>query len=248
MEISLKLKSFVSLQNLIFGLGFLLFVPLELEIALSENAPPTLAQVNLSHCQPPLAGEYLLLVNTPTVENQERLRNSIPSEMSRIICTYNGEVVTRLGGLSTLDEADRWGQYVIEIVGLPAVIARPTTNIRTPVVEQPTMPVPPTSVPSANPAQPTGTLYNPQPLGRGYAVLVNYFNRPEVAGQLRDFLVKDVGLVSYLSRPYLLALHTQNMNEANQLLSRLSRQGFWGVVVDSQAVMLLTPKVVYEKP
>jgi hypothetical protein len=247
MEIPLNLKYFVSLQKLIFGLGFLLFVPLKQEIAFSENAPPTLAQVNLPHCQPPLAGEYLLLVNTPTVENQERLRNSIPSEMSRIICTYNNEIVTRLGGLSTLDEADRWGQYVIEIVGLPAVIARPTSNVRTPVIEPPLTP-PSNAVPSPNTAQPTGTLYNPQPLGRGYAVLVNYFNRPEVAGQLQDFLVKDVGLVSYLSRPYLLALHTQNITEANQLLSRLSRQGFWGVVVDSQAVMLLTPKVVSEKP
>jgi hypothetical protein len=246
MAISLQSQSFFSLQKLIFGLSFLCLMPLDLAMAMEKHQPLMLKQVNLPSCQAPLAGEYLLLVNTPTVENQERLNKSIPSEMSRIICTYNGEIVTRLGGLSTLDEADRWGQYVIEIVGLPAVIARPTNTVRTPVVEPPPLyNPPPTSVPNPNPSQPTGTAYNPQSLGRGYAVLVNYFNRPEVAGQLRDFLVKDVGLVSYLSRPYLLAVHTQNITEANQLLSRLSRQGFWAVVVDSQGVMLLTPKVTY---
>jgi hypothetical protein len=248
MKSSLNFKSFFCFQKLIFSLGLLSFSFLPLELGLNQkNASVVLAQVNIPSCQAPLAGEYLLLVNTPTVETQQRLANSVPREMSRIICSYNEEIVTRLGRLSTLDEADRWGQYVIEIVGLPAVIARPTQTVRTPVVEPPTGGTPPpiATVSNANPTNPPTSGYNPQALGQGYAVLVNYFNRPEVAGQLKDFLVRDVGLVAYLSRPYLLALYTSNITEANQLLTRLSRQGFWAVVVDSQGVMLLTPRVQY---
>lgn len=246
-KFSLNFKSFLSFQKLIFWGSFLTLLPLG--TGLWGKTAPTfaqVAQVDLPSCQAPIAGEFLVLVNTPTVESQERLRNSVPSEMNRIICKYNGEAVTRLGGLSSIDEADRWGQYVIEIVGLPAVIARPSQTVRTPVVEPPPSnnPPPTTTVPTTS-TTPSTVAYNPQSLGQGYAVLVNYFNRPEVAGQLRDFLVKDVGLVAYLSRPYLLALQTNNLTVANQLLSRLSRQGFWAVVVDSQGVMLLSPTVRY---
>jgi len=43
---------------------------------------------------------------------------------------------------------------------------------------------------------PPGTLaYNPKPL-EGYAVLVDYFNHPEVVTQVRQLLGTDVGLVS----------------------------------------------------
>ncbi len=243
-KFSLNLKSFLSFQKLIFWVSFLTFLPFG--TGLLGKTGLLVAQVDLPTCQAPIAGEFLVLVNTPTVESQERLRNSVPSEMNRIICKYNGEAVTRLGGLSSIDEADRWGQYVIEIVGLSAVIARPSQSVRTPVVDPPPSnnPPPTTIVPTTN-TTPSTIAYNPQSLGQGYAVLVNYFNRPEVAGQLRDFLVKDVGLVAYLSRPYLLALQTNNLTTANQLLSRLSRQGFWAVVVDSQGVMLLSPTVRY---
>jgi hypothetical protein len=76
-------------------------------------------------------------------------------------------------------------------------------------------------------------------------VLVNYFNRPETANELRTITGKEVGLGVYLGNPYLLALQTNNMAEANQLLMRLTNQGFWAVVADSQRVIVLTSQVRY---
>jgi hypothetical protein len=81
--------------------------------------------------------------------------------------------------------------------------------------------------------------YNPQPLGDGYAVLVDYFNQPEVAAQVKQLLGSDVGLVSYGQRPYLLAVYTTSQRKADSMLRQLSDRGFWSMVVDSRRVTLL---------
>jgi hypothetical protein len=107
---------------------------------------------------------------------------------------------------------------------------------------------PPTQTSPTAPTSGSSPTFDPQPLDPGYAVLVNYFNEPETASQLRDALEKEIGLVSYLARPYLLALQTPREAEANQLLQQLSQQGFWAVVVNSDRATLLTPKVEYSEP
>ncbi|MCL1474850.1 hypothetical protein [Argonema antarcticum] len=85
--------------------------------------------------------------------------------------------------------------------------------------------------------------YNPKPLGTGYAVLIDYFNQPELAERVQQALGKNVGLVSYGQRPYLLALHTSNQKDATDTLKALSDRGFWVMVVDSQKVTLLRSQV-----
>lgn len=91
---------------------------------------------------------------------------------------------------------------------------------------------------------PTATSrYSPQPLGAGYAVLVDYGNRPEVAIELRQALSRDVGLVAYGQRPYLLAVQTADLAAANQVLQTLTGRNFTALIVDSQSAVLLTPVV-----
>ncbi|MCU0569224.1 MAG: hypothetical protein MUF49_21950 [Oculatellaceae cyanobacterium Prado106] len=89
----------------------------------------------------------------------------------------------------------------------------------------------------------TTSQFNPQPLGEGYAVLVNYFNRPEVANDVRQVVNRSVGLVSYEQQPYLLASFTSDSAAASRVLSLLSDRGFVAVIVDSRRAILLTPSV-----
>lgn len=184
------------------------------------------AIAQLPECQPPQTGEYLVLVPTPTRELQQLVRRTLPQTGTMGVCRYVGDTVTRIGGFGRLEDADKWGRFVRTIAGLNAVVVQP------PAGNSPSSPRP-------------VAAYNPQPLGAGYAVLVDYFNRPEVANQVRQVLGRDVGLVSYFSRPYLLAIYTQDQSEANALLRQLSDRGFSALVVDSSRAVLLTPAVRY---
>lgn len=89
----------------------------------------------------------------------------------------------------------------------------------------------------------TGLGYRPQALGRGYAVLVDYFNDPNVAIALQESLGSSVGLVVYQQRPYLLATLTSDAAIAVSLLQSAGDAGFTTMVVNGQTVMLLTPQV-----
>ena len=103
-----------------------------------------------------------------------------------------------------------------------------------------------TSTPNANAAgaaNPTPVAYNPQPLSAGYAVLVNYSDRPEVAAELSKAIAHSVGLAVYNQRPYLLAIQTTDQAAAIALLKTLSDRGFTAEMVDSQQVVLLAPAV-----
>ncbi|MEC4984391.1 MAG: hypothetical protein SAJ37_14765 [Oscillatoria sp. PMC 1068.18] len=245
-------------------------------IGITAIAEPILAQAGLPQCQPPRADEYLLLVLTQTPETQEQIRRTLPPNISAPICQYLGDTVTRIGGFRQFDDADSWAKYVNDIVGLTAVVARPTPTAATPTVTRPRQPVPgpridnrppqpsPTPTTRPRPTQPVGVTprnnrppvtqetaaraanapsFNPQPLGEGYAVLVDYLNQPEIASELQQELGKEVGLVVYLGRPYLLAKSTVSQTEANQLMQSLSETGFGSLVVNSSRVTLLTPAV-----
>lgn len=81
----------------------------------------------------------------------------------------------------------------------------------------------------------------PKPLGAGYAVLVDYFNKPEVATQIQQLMGREIGLVSYRQRPYLVVAHTSNQGEASLILKELANRGFWSMIVDGRRAVLLGP-------
>ncbi|MGK7926013.1 MAG: hypothetical protein AB4290_12345, partial [Spirulina sp.] len=75
-------------------------------------------------------------------------------------------------------------------------------------------------------------------------VIIDYFNNPEVATRVQKLLGRDIGLVSYFSRPYLLAGQTRDQQQATLLLRQLSDRGFSALIVNSRQAILLTSKVV----
>ncbi|MEH2304760.1 hypothetical protein [Nostoc sp.] len=193
------------------------------------------AQQAIPACQPPTSGEYLLLVVSPTADNQKQLRSALPPELKTITCKYLNETVTRIGGFKKIDDANRWARYVSNIVGLSAIITtRPTTADVQPPQTQPQL--------QQQPLQQT-VNYNPQALGEGYAVLVDYYNRPELVNSVQQAVGGNVGFVSYGQRPYLLAVYTTNQSEAYNTLQKLNNGGFVASIVDSRKVILLRSTV-----
>lgn len=192
-------------------------------INLTSIATKAIAQSANSPCQPPQPNEYLLFVESKTRESQEQMQRTLPANTQLTRCRYLDETVTRIAGFRRLEDAQSWALYVQDIVGLSAYIVRPAT----------------VRVSNNSPS----LAYNPKPLGEGYAVLVDYFNKPEVAAQVRRIVGKDVGLVSYDQRPYLLAVYTNSQRQASSLLRELSDRGFSSMVVDSRRVTLLRQRV-----
>ena len=195
--------------------------------AIILSALPMQAQVPID-CPSPARGEYLLLAPTASPESQALVRSKAPSDATIALCRYFGETVTRIGGFSTESAASVWGQYLIRTTGVKVTIASP----------------PATPAASATPAAPiatptTPTPYGPKILGTGYAVIVNYNNRPEAAAQLRQAVNARVGVVSYGERPYLLATQTEDQAAANAIMQLLSDRGFLAMVVDARRVVLL---------
>ncbi|MGF2013277.1 MULTISPECIES: hypothetical protein [unclassified Nostoc] len=196
------------------------------------------AQKAIPACQPPTSGEYLLLVVSPTADNQKQLRSALPPELKTITCKYLNETVTRIGGFKKIDDANRWARYVSNIVGLSAIITtRPTT-----ADVQPPQQASQQAQRLQQPPQQT-INYNPQALGEGYAVLVDYYNRPELVNNVQQAVGGNVGFVSYGQRPYLLAVYTTNQSEAYNTLQKLNNGGFVASIVDSRKVILLRSTV-----
>ncbi|MEY2912702.1 MAG: hypothetical protein RLZZ184_2011 [Cyanobacteriota bacterium] len=195
--------------------------------SLISNIHPVIAQQNFANCQQPNVGEYLLLVLSPTPENQKQLRAALPTEQKTVVCKYNNQIVTRVGGFTNIDDAKRLARYIQNIVGLSATITTRATE-------------PATQLPQTIPNIQTPKItYNPKILGEGYAILVDYFNRPEMVSSLRKAVGGDVGFVSYGQRPYLLAVYTTNQKEAYNTLKNLSETGFVAILADGRKVVLL---------
>jgi len=216
-----KLQIMRKLQTL-SGVLLLAFAPLISKIN------PVIAQQNLFNCQQPNVGEYLLLVLSPTPENQKQLRTALPTDQKTVVCQYHNQTVTRVGGFTNIDDANRWARYIQNIVGLSATI---TTRATEPATRQVPQTIPNTQTPKIT--------YNPKILGEGYAILVDYFNRPEMVSSLRNAVGGDVGFVSYGQRPYLLAVYTTNQKEAYNTLKKLSETGFVAILADGRKVVLL---------
>lgn len=174
-------------------------------------------------CQPPNTNEYLLLVVGQTPEQRQEVQTLVPDGTTLAICDYIGDPVVRIGGFTNLETASAWAQYLsTEVEDIQTFVARP----------------PEVSLPATNPS-----TYNPQPLGVGYAVLVDYENRPEVALDVQQAISRDVGVVSYRQDPYLLALYTPDIESASALLKILSDRNFATMIVDSRQVVLLRANV-----
>ena len=205
-----KLPSFLTTSFLLSTLGAISIIQ------------PTAAQTNKTSipvCRAPNPGEYLLLVISPSKNNQNELRRVLPLNTNSVVCTYLKDTVTRIGGFRKIDDANRWARYVKDSAGLSAIITTRPTH--------------------ASQTQVDNAKFQPRQLGRGYAVLVDYLKRPEIAHQIREVMGGDVGFASYGQRPYLLAVYTTNQTDAYQALKKLSDRGFIASIVDSSRVVLL---------
>jgi hypothetical protein len=205
-----------------------------------------------SACQAPRANEYLLLVRNPQSDTQSKLRQLLPSNAVLTPCSYVNENVVRVEGFASADVASAWAKYLSDQAGLQAIVSSPggsTTAANPPATTPPSnsgsgsFPRPNTTPTTPTTPTTTGSGFNPQPLGAGYAVLVSYFNRPEVAADVRKVTNRNVGLVSFEQRPYLLAAYATDSNAANAVLSKLTENGFVAVLVDSRGAVLLTANV-----
>jgi hypothetical protein len=189
---------------------------------------PVNAQPGYPACQPPGSGESLLLVVTNTDETQQQVLGILPPQVTPSVCNYLDDIVLRVEGFPSINAASNWAEYIQTNLGLSAFVAVPQGE---------------SAVPQAAPATVIPDPYNPQPLGQGYAILVDYFNNPQVAAELQQILRSNIGLVSYQQRPYLLAEFTSNQNTAKKVLQTLSDRGFWVFMVNAPQVILLRSQV-----
>ena len=209
-------------------------------------------------CGPPAANEYLLLVQGDTVDARDRIQNLLPTTTSISVCRYLDDIVVRAGGFTSLENANAWAQYLTEVEGAQAFVARPAApgevSADDPIAAEPVEPEPvvPTEPTTPTPSEPVTTTPDPLPdatvayapklLGEGYAVLVDYGNDPEVAKQLQQTLNQSIGLAVYAQRPFLLATQSPDPQTATQVLQMLS-SSFGAFIVDSSEVVLLSPAV-----
>jgi len=170
-------------------------------------------------CVPPQTGEYLLLIVTETPAQQERARRSLPQDVNSSLCRYLNNMVTRVGGFPNPQAANDAAKYFQERVGLQAYVVQGGVSSTT---------APP--------------RFEPQPLGAGYAVLVDYLNQPQLASQLQQTLGRKLDVVSYGERSYLLAAYTAtDQAAAISTLRSLSDRGFITILVDSRRVIVVRP-------
>ena len=196
-------------------------------VALAYWAKPVTAQSPLPACPPPGNQEYLLLVRGQSENARARIASILPEEGSVLICVYLGVVVVRGGRFVSLETANAWSSYMSSVEGYESFVLRPAHQ---------------TSTGSIGSSTTGGASYQPQRLGTGYAVLVEYGNRPEVATTVSQ-LVRPVGLAVYRQKSYLLAQYSNDPAIATATLQRLSDAQLSAVLVDAQQVVRLTTQV-----
>ncbi|HSM81227.1 MAG TPA: hypothetical protein VLS96_06055 [Nodosilinea sp.] len=233
-------------------------------------------QAQFPPCPPPAANEYLLLVRSTTEAERTRVQNLLPSNSTVMTCDYLSDTVVRAGGFTNLENANAWAQYMTEVEGFQAFVARPATAAAQPSPPATTPATPPaTPTASGTPASPapgnggpasnapatespaapapategpTTTAYSPQPLGAGFAVLVDYQYQPESAIAIQRQIGQAVGLAVHRQRSYLLIAHSPSVEGAASTLTVLSTLNIPGFIVDSQEVVMLTPAVAVTAP
>lgn len=206
-------------------------------LAVFLSAAPALAQSRLPVCPPPANQEYLLLVRGDTEADRSRISAVLPADNSVLVCQYLDETLVRAGGFDSLETVNAWATYMTTVEGFESFVSRPSqatrqtanlpSNNRGPVARAPV----------------AGTsAYQPQRLAPGYAVLVDYGSRPEIATTVEQ-VVRPVGLAVYQQRAYLLADYTSDAATAATTLQRLSDAQLAAILVDAQQVVQLTSEV-----
>jgi len=191
-------------------------------------AGPVSAQSSLPACPPPASNEYLLLVRGETEAERSQIAAILPVESAVLICQYTDEILVRAGGFTSLETANAWATYMETEQGFESFVSQPASQ-------------PSGGDIALNSDAPTA--YQPRRLGSGYAVLVEYGTRPDVATAVGQ-LMRPVGLAVYQQRAYLLANYTGDVNLANSTLQRLSEAQFAALIVDAQQVVQLSSEVV----
>ncbi len=218
-----------------------------------------MAQSAFPPCPPPQTNEFLLLVRGNTEAERDRVQDLLPSNSTVMVCNYLSDAVVRAGGFTSLENANAWAQYMTEVEGLQAFVARPATTTSSPTAPPTTTPTvsnPPTATATATPptnptpgattTSPTTVApvaYAPQPLNVGFAVLVDYQYQPDLARSVQAQVGQAVGLAVYRQRPYLLIAYSPNLEGAATTLSVLGGYGISGFIVDSREVVMLTPAI-----
>lgn len=194
---------------------------------LGLSAGRTEAQSSLPVCPPPAAQEYLLLVRGESEAERAEIAATLPVESSVLICQYTDEILVRAGGFTSLEIANAWATYLKTEKGFDSFVSQAAA-----------MPV---AVDGDGTAE--TIAYQPRLLGSGYAVLVDYGSRPEVAEAVGQ-LVRPVGVAVYQQRAYLLADYTSDAASASETLQRLSNARLAAVVVNAEQVVQLSAEVV----
>ena len=210
---------------------------------------PAVGNGIIGDCQPPSATEFLLFATARTPEAQALLRSKAPTDATTTVCRYQGEVVIRVAGFASEPSAAAWGQYLIRATGIPTTIVRPVPVAAAVSPGAPKGDALAPKVATILTGAGNGSVgkrfspgvYNPQPLSSGYAVLVNYNNRPDVAVQLGQVLSQDVGVAVYGERPYLFVMQTGETSAANAVVKLLNDRGFLALRVEAKSVVLLRP-------
>jgi len=163
----------------------------------------------------------MVLVQTPDSSSQQLvLEYLLPTNQTAQVCQYNQEMVIQIRHLANAQVSQRWSQYITENTGLQALMIDPDSGQR--VVQ-----------PNPNPGLPS--------LSSGFAVLVNSNNQPDTARQLQILLRTAIYWVNFQGNSYLLALQSENQEEAAATLMSLSDRGFSAILVDARQVQHLTP-------
>ena len=198
----------------------------------------TLAQSRLPICPPPAAQEYLLLVRGQNEAERRQIASILPADNTVLVCQYRDEVLVRAGGFTSLETANAWATYMTTVEGYESFVSRPTDAAQTAQLDSSRQ----ATASGDSPANSGLGTYQPLRLGAGYAVLVNYGDRPEIANAVSQ-VVRPVGLAVYQGQAYLLADYTSDSASATATLQRLSDAQMTAILVDAQDVVRLTSEV-----
>lgn len=189
------------------------------------------AQSGFPVCPPPAEREYLLLIRGESEADRAEIASILPADNTVLVCQYLEETLVRAGGFSSLETANAWASYMTTVEGYESFVARPVGTGETL-----------TTSTQGVPADAATTAYQPRRLGPGYAVLVDYGDRPEIAATVGQ-VVRPVGLAAYQKRAYLLADYTSDANSAARTLQRLSDAQLSAILVDAQQVVRLRAEI-----
>ena len=201
--------------------------------AIAQPLPP---------CDPPESDEHLVLVDQQTPEELEQLKKVLPNGSTTAICQYLDDGVIRVGGFANEEVATAWAEYLSKTLQVQTAIVRPATSISS-QPDDGTTPSVPDSAGEAVLDEPSYPDYDPQVLEEGYAILVNYADRTDIAIAVQTELGESVGLAVYRQSPYLIALQSDDFKETGEILRQLIEADFDALMVDSRQVVLMTPVV-----